>query len=110
MRRIRYAGEELETGDDIAAALIEYAAALARRGTAAAVEVPTLEADGTRSNAVLLLGPSSHILSRPSFTGHDEIVNEQLVQTLVALTRRLEPPPHHYEPGGYDVLSWTDDF
>jgi hypothetical protein len=46
MQRIYYAGEHFLTGTEIANALVSYAAALAQRGSADAIEIPVLHEDG----------------------------------------------------------------
>jgi hypothetical protein len=55
MKRINYDGVTLVTGSAVADALVEYAATVARMNTAASVEVPVLEDNGTIGMHTLLL-------------------------------------------------------
>lgn len=116
MERIYYAGDQFLTGTDIARALVGYAAALARRGSAAAIEIPVRHADDGRAGVVnFLVGPASQLVTE-TVDGADgaEIRDEQLVARLRSLTDELAPM-HPVAPSssngqegtvGYD---WTDE-
>ena len=71
MREIHYADSSLVTSDEIAAVVMEYAAALANRGEAATLTVPALGLDDGETRVEMLLGPASQVLSTPV---HDERV------------------------------------
>ena len=67
MERIYYAGDQFLTGTDIARALVGYAAALARRGSAAAIEIPVRHAtDGQAGTVNFLVGPASQLVTETS--------------------------------------------
>jgi len=115
MERIYYAGDRFLTGTDLARALVEYAAALARQGSAGAIEIPVRHADGTVGVVNFLVGPASQ-LATESIDGDagDEIHDEQLVARLRALTVELSPmhpvaQPSAVEPEGISGYDWTDE-
>jgi hypothetical protein len=82
VRTVVYAGDSFVTGDDIAEALLRYAAALAGVSQAATVEVPVLRADGTIEYDTLLIGPASQILAHPGPADVDEIEDVRVVTDL----------------------------
>jgi hypothetical protein len=63
MRRIVYAGGTFITDDAAAAAVCDFAAALANVGRAAALEVPIIDEHGDRSEVEIVVGPASQVLS-----------------------------------------------
>ena len=91
MKVLTYAGSEFMTSDAVAAALLEYGAALAEGREAATVEIPVIEADGAESVALFLVGPASQIVSRNAETGIPEPDHAEVVGRLEELTRRLRP-------------------
>lgn len=108
MRIIIYAGGELLTGDAIAAAVLEYGEALAESSAADTVEIPIVEADGSRSRATILIGPASQIVTIESHDGRPELLDPETVRWLKNRTRRLRPEarPEAEAPD----TTWTDDF
>ena len=106
---IVYAGEELMTGDDIAQALLKYSEALAERGSAATVEIPTLSDDGTRSTVTVLVGPASQIVARPAESSYDELLDPAVVEHLTALTTELRPGRSVPSSMSRDVPDWVED-
>lgn len=91
MHRVHYAGGTLLTGDAIASALLEYAAALARKATSATVEIPVREADDGLGVAQVLIGPASQLVSTPEPGYGDEIIDDEVVERFALATRQLEP-------------------
>ncbi|WP_426515537.1 hypothetical protein ACPPVQ_13095 [Diaminobutyricibacter sp. McL0618] len=91
MHRVQYAGGSVLTGDVIAAALLEYAAALARNSSSATVEIPVRETDGERGIAQVLIGPASQLVSTHAPGIGDEIEDDELVRRFTLATRRLAP-------------------
>lgn len=89
MDRIHYAGGELLTGSAIADAIVDYAAALAARRSAASIDIPIRARDGSTARAHLLIGPASQLLSEPVETDLDELVDDELVSRLRAATTAL---------------------
>lgn len=95
MERILYAGGELITGTDIADAIVDYAAALAGRSTAASVDIPVRTATGGVARASLLIGPASQLVTEVVESEFDELVDDDLVKRLrtaiAALTASTRP-------------------
>ncbi|MFE6256911.1 hypothetical protein [Agromyces sp. NPDC057865] len=114
MERIYYAGDRFLTGSEVARALVEYAAALARQGSAAAIEIPVRHADGTPGVVNFLVGPASQLVTE-SLDGEagEEIVDEPLVARIRALTAELSPmhpvARPAVEPEGTSGYDWTDE-
>lgn len=105
-----YAGDELLTGDEIAEALLEYGQALALNGTASKVEIPTLEADGSRSTTTVLVGPASQIIAKSADTEFEELRDAGVVADLQARTRALRPNPSAPPMvSSSDVPDWVED-
>ncbi|MCU1480876.1 MAG: hypothetical protein JWQ19_1662 [Subtercola sp.] len=92
MKEIHYAGGVLNTGDDIADAVVHFAESLARRVTSAAVDIPARLADGSVAKASLLLGPASQLVCIPQLGDADEVVDAELVAHLYAEAARLADP------------------
>ena len=107
MRRIVYAGGTLYTGDAIAEALLDYARALARNGTADTVFVPAHTAEGDPGSIELLIGPASQLVSEPVDLAGRELTDEALVGRLRSLTAALEPRRPEALPA--DELDLSDD-
>lgn len=112
MDRISYAGDSLVTGSEIAHALLRYAEALAQAGTAATVQIPTIDQSGTVVRAEILIGPSSQLVSTPTVGTGAEILDADLVRRLQDETARLHregaavPRAH---PGDPDQSPEWDD-
>ncbi|WP_157071412.1 hypothetical protein [Curtobacterium ammoniigenes] len=62
MKSIRYDGSVIVTGDAIADAVAQYAAALGANGRTGLVRVPTFDEAGQIDEVELLLGPASEIV------------------------------------------------
>ena len=110
MKTILYAGSELLTGDDIADAVLEYCAALADEQSAEIVEIPVLNADGSRATATLLVGPASQIVAKGASTRFAELIDSDTVANLKARTREHRPvasaAPH--DRGLHPDDQWDD--
>jgi len=91
MRRIRYAGDSVVTGDAIATAVIEYSEALAKANTAASIEIPVRLGDDGVGSATLLVGPASQLITVPEIGDNSEIVDPDLVASLRKRTDDLGP-------------------
>ncbi|MCU1514759.1 MAG: hypothetical protein JWO10_1849 [Microbacteriaceae bacterium] len=99
MKRISYAGSTVLTGDDIADAVVQYAAALAREEKSAAIDIPAVSEDGRLITANLLIGPASQLVVIPEDTSFDEIIDDKIVASFTAETRKLAGPlPRASEP------------
>jgi len=116
MQRIYYGGEHFLTGTDIANALVSYAAALAQRGSADAIEIPVRhDEDGPTVVMNFLVGPASQIMAEEvDAPGSEEIRDAELVTRLGTLTADLAPmhpvinaiPVERDDSVGFD---WTDE-
>ncbi len=62
VKSIRYDGSVIVTGDAIADAVAQYAAALGANGRTGLVRVPTFDEAGQIDEVELLLGPASEIV------------------------------------------------
>lgn len=62
MKNIRYDSSILLTSDDVANAVIEYAAALSGGDRADTVAVPCVAPDGTMTTTKILIGPASELV------------------------------------------------
>jgi len=71
MKRVLYAGGSFLTGDDIADAVLDYAAELANAGKAARLDVPALDLEQQPERVSLVIGPASQLLSEPIAVGQE---------------------------------------
>lgn len=108
MHRVHYAGGSVLTGDAIAGALLEYAAALARKSSSATVEIPVREPDGNRGIAQVLIGPASQLVSTHEQSETNEIEDDELVKRFELATRRLATPVGAALPEGQAPLPSTE--
>ncbi len=106
---IRYAGEELMTGDDIADALLTLSVALAESGSASTVEIPTVSDDGTRSTVKVLVGPASQIVAMPVESAFEELRDAHVVARLSAMTAELRPGRNYPSPTSTETPDWLED-
>lgn len=90
MIRLSYAGGSLDTGDDIAAAVLDYAAALANHGRADTIHVPALDLPAGFSTVELLVGPASQLVGRPIEATDAAPDGAELIADLLERTRKLE--------------------
>ena len=114
MERIYYAGDRFLTGSEVSRALVEYAAALGKQGSAANIEIPVRHPDGTSGMVNFLIGPASQIATE-ALDGDDgdELLDDELVARLRALTAELSPmhpvARPAVEPEGTAGYDWTDE-
>lgn len=93
MHKIAYTGTVFYTGDRIAAALLEYAAALARADSAATVSIPARTSVGDLVTLEVLLGPASQLASEPAGDmGWPEIVDDDILADIERHSVELAPP------------------
>ena len=91
MMRLEYAGGTMITGDEIADAVVRYAAALAIAETAVAVDVPGITSEGVSGTFQMLLAPASQILVEPTDEG-GELRDDEFVAALDAEIELLQRP------------------
>lgn len=112
MDRIHYAGVSFLTGTDIARALLEYAQALAQVGGSATVDVPTLNADGSRGRSEFLVGPASQLVACAEPSAQPEVEDLGLVAYLYGEASRLRsrgaPSPTAMTAEADRPEAWTE--
>jgi len=96
MKTIHYAGDAVLLNDELADAVVEYAAALARAGSSAELTVPVVNEDGSILSASMLLGPASQLIATPApgvkeAAADPELLDEITRQTALIGTTTAEP-------------------
>jgi hypothetical protein len=86
MKYIRYDNTAILTSDDVADAVIEYAAALSGGDRADTVAVPAVAEDGTMTTKILI-GPSSEVVVEDAEEDELELENDEFVARLRAAAR-----------------------
>jgi hypothetical protein len=89
MQRLHYSGDELLTGTEIARAVIDYAAMLAKNASSARIEIPVRRDDGAVVLAQMLVGPASQLAAESEVSDYEEIVDPELVAELRMQTEQL---------------------
>jgi len=79
MKTIHYAGDSVLMNDELADAVVEYAAALARVGSSAELTVPVVIQDGSVLSASMLLGPASQLIATPSPEAKEAAADTELL-------------------------------
>jgi len=108
MRELDYAGEKFYLSDQLAEAVLEYAKALAERGTADTVHLRAYDVDGELIELDLLVGPASQIVTHTIAThldapdGDDEAVEKLRRDT--ARLRPSRPVPQPLEEDDLNML------
>ncbi|WIB33085.1 hypothetical protein [Curtobacterium sp. MCSS17_005] len=84
MKHIHYDSSMILTSDDVADAVIEYAAALAGGDRANTVAIPSVAHDGTMTTTKVLIGPSSEIVVEDAEEDELEVEDREFVTRLRA--------------------------
>jgi len=112
MRCVTYAGETVITTDDVATALVELTAAVAKEGQAEAVSIPIVTDDKKVAQAELVIGVGNDVLSAPVDWREEEpdfahAAHELKKHRLFprAQLRAVEPDPQ----AGDDPIDWDFD-
>jgi hypothetical protein len=93
MKHVTYAEKSLLVGDEMADALLQYAAQLACDGHADAVDVRAISGDGDEVMATFLVGGGAPLMAETSTTSLPEPDNVELVSRIRAeIARRRQPP------------------
>jgi hypothetical protein len=100
MKTIHYAKSTILTSDDVADAVIEYAAALCNGNRADVVRVPSVAQDGTASITAMLLGPASQIVIGDADDDELETEHPASVDRLQARSFDLNPEGRCVMPSG----------
>lgn len=82
MKRVTYGGGSILTGDRIADALLDYAAALARAESADHLRVPAVGADGLPAVVDVVLGPASQLLAEAEGVAGGDLEDAAFVEEL----------------------------
>jgi hypothetical protein len=93
MQRIWYANTWFSTDDEVADALMEYATVLALLNSSDVVVLPALDADGTRRQVRMIVGPASQILAMNSDDADVDFGSQDVVQDLRRRSRSRLPDP-----------------
>ncbi len=93
MRRIHYAGDTLLLGDDVADALMDYAARLARQDSAVTITIRALDDGGTEHAVDILVGPATMMTATHVDSDLPEPDNAAVVADLARRVSLLESPP-----------------
>ena len=89
MKTIHYAGDTVLMNDQLADAVVEYAAALARVGSSAELTVPVVIQDGSVLSASMLLGPASQLIATPTPEAEDAAADPALLAEITRQTALL---------------------
>jgi hypothetical protein len=108
MKRIHYASGSMLTGDDIADALVRYAAALAVNAAAAEVRAPAILDNGDVGEALMLLGPASQMLAETEPYEGPELRADGFVTDLDARMAAMGPQRATFVHEGTDEIEGLD--
>lgn len=111
MRFVRYAGEELLTGDAIADAVERLAEALAEHHGAARVRIPVQVVDGIAGEATLVMTAASQIVTRPGPPDGLELVDHSAVAAIEERIDRVSRTGtgSRHSPFPAHLGHWYDD-
>lgn len=104
MREVVYAGGSFITSDEIAEALLEYAAELANLERAATIEVPAVGASGESRDVRIVVGPASQLLSEPVESAVNAPDATAFMTDVEERTRELRR--HHGMPPQGSQIDW----
>lgn len=109
MKHVTYAEKSLLVGDEAADALVEYSAALAKRGDADAVTLSAFDGDGNDVEATFVLNQGTILMAESTHSSIPEPDNAEAVREMREKTIRLtsaRPVRPHDEtmPANYEDL------
>lgn len=108
MKTIHYAGDTVLMNDELADAVVEYAAALARMGSSAELTVTVVIQDGSVGSASMLLGPASQLIATPTPEAKDAAADPELLAKInreIALLGTITAEPIEFaQVDGIDEL------
>jgi hypothetical protein len=96
--RIVYAGRTFLAGQDAVSLLIDYSAALARAGSADAVQLRTIDPDGTIEEISFVIGAGIPLLGETSHAVGPGPANAQVMDYMRRELERLTGRPAQPEP------------
>jgi hypothetical protein len=101
MKYIHYNGQATLAADDVADAVIQYAAVLGSNGKTDTIDVPTFDDDGQSAIETLLIGPASQITVSPAPEDELENDHDSFVRHLHELAAAAGPArPVHEDSNG----------
>jgi len=109
MRYVRFAGEELLTGDEIADAVERLAEAAAEYHGAARIRIPVDVLDGIAEEATLVVTPGSQIVTRPGPPDGPELVDHDAVAAIEERIHRMTRPASRDTTLPVHLGRWYDD-
>ena len=92
MKRIYHPGGSVVTGSALADAVMLYAEALSNRRETDVVDIPVIDADGSRGRAQFLIGASSQLVSVTSADSEWELTEIATTQALQDKVREGTAP------------------
>jgi len=93
MKHLTMADKSLLVGDQTADLLMEYAALLARQGSADTIEVQAIGDDGDTVTVTFLLNSGTVLLAETSTAAFQEPDNSAAIEYIRASIDRIENPP-----------------
>ena len=93
MQHITYADKSVLIGDEVAETLMEYAALIAREGSADTVKVCAIGSDGDEVVAIFLLGSGTNLMSETTHSSLAEPDNSDALMYMRERMMRLSNPP-----------------
>lgn len=108
MQRLHYTGDTILMADETAAALMDYASALAEANTSDVVSVPVVDEQGVHTHAELLIGPASQLYTMPAPDAEELSADLEVVADLRRRAARLRPSRPMTEDSS--TFEDTDDY
>jgi hypothetical protein len=99
LKLIHYNGQAILTGDDVADAVLDYAATLGANGKTDTIDVPTFDEFGQAAIETMLVGPASQITLSTAPEDELEIDAPDFVEHLRLLERAAGPARPVHEDG-----------
>ncbi|MFP7832644.1 hypothetical protein [Marisediminicola sp. LYQ134] len=87
MRTLKYASQTFVTTDEMAHAVIEFTAEMAKSEDSEAVTLPTVDAEGRVVEIDIVVGPASEVISTPADDRPSEI---DTTVAVAEIERRIE--------------------
>lgn len=108
MRKLYYAGGFIIISDQVCKAILRYARALSKAGSADVVILPAFTDENRKGMAHILIGPSSQMLSVPAEEMEVDLGDARMVELLESRTRNLDPNRPEWSDDIVDVEAFTD--
>lgn len=98
MKTIKYGTDTLTTSDQVADALMVFAASLRGSDSGQLLNVPTVDPDGTTATVSIVVAHGTPLLSRPSVSEYPDPESSELIAQMQHLagrhgTLRVDPEP-----------------